>query len=194
MDLHAMWARAPGRLDDEEGDESELDVLHPTPAPDSDEPGDEFDSGSQREGSHSSRGAGAGRGEDPDEEEGIQEGYASASEGEEEIQEAGEDSTLIREEEGSAEGDGDSEDASDTVSYSDSSASTISVVAGAWRLATGHATEVGQRVAAGAQVTNSPQGGIKPSFLGPCFVLALAGIRRLVVQIKAIKNNRLAPL
>ena len=33
-----------------------------------------------------------------------------------------------------------------------------------------------------------------PLFLGPRFLLALAGIRRLVVQIKAIEQNDLYPL
>ena len=35
---------------------------------------------------------------------------------------------------------------------------------------------------------------IKSSFFGPCFVLALAGIRRLVVQIKAMENDVLVLL
>jgi len=34
---------------------------------------------------------------------------------------------------------------------------------------------------------------IKTLFLGPKFVLALAGIRRLVVRIEAIKNDDLLP-
>ena len=38
------------------------------------------------------------------------------------------------------------------------------------------------------------QSGVKPTFSGPGFVLALAGIRRLVVHIKAIETDDLIPL
>ena len=42
--------------------------------------------------------------------------------------------------------------------------------------------------------STSPQCAIKSPFKGPLFVLALAGIDRLVVHIKAIGNDDLLPL